>query len=175
MQADALALERREALRPQDVDAGHDRRRAAPARGACPTAPKSRPGPRASTRAGGRLGQDADAATVATRARSGVTSPLPSGCTRFERNITNIPVARIDPQRRAREAGMPERSDRQQLAAVRRVRRIDVPAEAAHVRVGAERPGSSSSRPPAARARGRRGRRRRRGASGRRSPDRRRC
>ena len=34
-----------------------------------------------------------DAATVATRARSGVTSPRPSGCTRFERNTTNIPVA----------------------------------------------------------------------------------
>ena len=33
-----------------------------------------------------------DAATVATRARSGVTSPFPSGCTRFERNTTNIPV-----------------------------------------------------------------------------------
>ena len=34
-----------------------------------------------------------DAATVATRARSGVTSPLPSGCTRFERNTTNTRVA----------------------------------------------------------------------------------
>ena len=31
----------------------------------------------------------ADAATVATRARSGVTSPLPSGWTRFDRNTTN--------------------------------------------------------------------------------------
>ena len=34
----------------------------------------------------------AEAATVATRARSGVTSPLPSGCTRFERNTTNSRV-----------------------------------------------------------------------------------
>ena len=33
------------------------------------------------------------AATVATRARSGVTSPLPSGWTRFDRNTTNISVA----------------------------------------------------------------------------------
>ena len=33
-----------------------------------------------------------EAATVATRARSGVTSPLPSGCTRFERNTTNMSV-----------------------------------------------------------------------------------
>ena len=32
----------------------------------------------------------ADATTVATRARSGVTSPLPSGCTRFDRNTTNV-------------------------------------------------------------------------------------
>jgi hypothetical protein len=34
----------------------------------------------------------ADAATVATRARSGVTSPLPSGCTRLDRKTTNISV-----------------------------------------------------------------------------------
>ena len=37
--------------------------------------------------AGGRL-VIAEAATVAMRARSGVTSPLPSGWTRFERNTT---------------------------------------------------------------------------------------
>ena len=35
----------------------------------------------------------ADAAIVATRARSGVTSPLPSGWTRFDMNTTNILVA----------------------------------------------------------------------------------
>ena len=35
----------------------------------------------------------ADAATVATRARRGVTSPVPSGCTRFDMKITNRPVA----------------------------------------------------------------------------------
>ncbi len=42
-----------------------------------------------------RSGTDsiADAATVATRARSGVTSPLPSGCSRLDRKITNIRVA----------------------------------------------------------------------------------
>jgi hypothetical protein len=34
----------------------------------------------------------ADAAIVATRARSGVTSPLPSGWTRLDRNTTNIRV-----------------------------------------------------------------------------------
>ena len=35
----------------------------------------------------------ADATIVATRARSGVTSPVPSGCRRFERNTTNTRVA----------------------------------------------------------------------------------
>ena len=35
----------------------------------------------------------AAAATVATRARSGVTSPFPSGWTRFDRKMTNISVA----------------------------------------------------------------------------------
>ena len=30
---------------------------------------------------------------VATRARSGVTSPLPSGCTRFERKTTQVFVS----------------------------------------------------------------------------------
>ena len=34
----------------------------------------------------------AEAAIVATRARSGVTSPLPSGWTRLDRNTTNIRV-----------------------------------------------------------------------------------
>jgi len=35
----------------------------------------------------------ADATTVATRARSGVTSPLPSGCTRLDRNTTKVCVS----------------------------------------------------------------------------------
>ena len=89
---------------------------------------------RASAQRLGGTSVSADAAIVATRARSGVTSPLPSGCTRFDRKTTNTPRRRIDPERRAGEAGVAERSDRQQLAAVRRVRRVDVPAEPAHVR-----------------------------------------
>ncbi len=40
---------------------------------------------------------------------------------------------RIDPHRRAGEAGVAERADREQLAAVRREARIEVPAEAADV------------------------------------------
>ena len=62
---------------------------------------------------------NAAAATVATRARSGVTSPLPSGCTRFDRNTDVDLRLRIDPQRRAGETGVAERSDRKQLAAIR--------------------------------------------------------
>ena len=42
-------------------------------------------------------------------------------------------AAGIEPQRRAGEPGVPERSDRKQLAAVGGVRRVDVPAEAANV------------------------------------------
>ena len=41
---------------------------------------------------------------------------------------------RIDPQRCAGEAGVTERSDRKQLAAIRRELRVDVPAESAHAR-----------------------------------------
>ena len=94
----------------------------------------------------------ADAAIVATRARSGVTSPRPSGCTRFDMKTTNALRQRIDPERRAGEAGVAERADRQQLAAVGRERRVDVPAQAAHVRIARSRsPASSSSRPSAAR------------------------
>ena len=56
-----------------------------------PDAPKSRPLQTPARAAGGRP-VTAAAATVATRARSGVTSPLPSGWTRFDRKTTNIPV-----------------------------------------------------------------------------------
>ncbi len=35
----------------------------------------------------------AEATRVAIRARSGTTSPLPSGWTRFDRNTTNVSVA----------------------------------------------------------------------------------
>ena len=54
-------------------------------------------------------------------------------------------VVGIDPQRRAGEAGVAERADREQLAAVRRVRRVDVPAEAAHVALRGRRRRRSSS------------------------------
>ena len=37
--------------------------------------------------------REAEAAIVATRARSGVTSPLPSGCSRLDKKTTNILVS----------------------------------------------------------------------------------
>ena len=84
---------------------------------------------------------------------------------------------RIDPDRRAREAGVAERADRQQLAAVGRERRVDVPAEAAHVR--SSRSGEAGARHlrdrRAARGSARRCTRRRRAACGRRSPGPRPC
>ena len=40
---------------------------------------------------------------------------------------------RLHPERRAGEAGVAERFDRKQIAAIRRERRVDVPAEPAHV------------------------------------------
>src|SRR6185436_12227399 len=61
------------------------------AAGAAP-APKSRPVNSGVLDDGGAC-VNADAAIVATRARKGVTSPLPSGCTRFDKKTTNIFVA----------------------------------------------------------------------------------
>ena len=89
-----LPSQRRELLRAQHVDAGHDRRARRRGAGDGPQAPKSRPvdQPRVAQRLSARR-SIADAAIVATRARSGVTSPLPSGCTRFDRKTTNILVA----------------------------------------------------------------------------------
>ena len=49
------------------------------------------------------------------------------------------PRQRVDPERRAREAGVPERSDRQQLAAVARIAGVDVPAERTQVAILARR------------------------------------
>ena len=58
-----------------------------------PDAPKSRPVHTAAILRFAGTSVTTEAAIVATRARSGVTSPLPSGCTRFDRNTTNIRVA----------------------------------------------------------------------------------
>ena len=172
-QADALALAaaRSPAARRTSRPVMH-RRRAAPAPAAVPDGAEvaARSSARAAPRPAARP-RSPTPRRVATRARSGVTSPLPSGCTRFDRNTTNIPRRRIDPQRRAGEAGVAERAERQQLAAVRRVRRVDVPAEAADVRIaGAARRRRhlrDGQRRQDARAAGTR---RRRAASGRRSP-----
>src|SRR5262245_66632313 len=60
--------------------------------GGVPDGPKSRPVIIMDVRTAGDTSSITDAATVATRARSGVTSPFPSGCTRFDRNTTNMPV-----------------------------------------------------------------------------------
>ncbi len=59
--------------------------------GRSPEGPKSRPVHMAVAAPPG-ADRIADAATVATRARSGVTSPFPSGWTRLERNTTNMSV-----------------------------------------------------------------------------------
>ena len=80
-----------------------------------------------------------EATIVATRARSGVTSPAPSGCSRFDRKTTNTRRRRIDPDRGPGESRVAERSERQELAAIRRIRRIDVPAEPADVRLAGRR------------------------------------
>jgi hypothetical protein len=60
--------------------------------GGGPAAPKSRPVIRRARTASGGASVIADATTVATRARSGVTSPFPSGCTRLDRKTTNVLV-----------------------------------------------------------------------------------
>ena len=92
-QADALAVERRESLRAQHVEAGHDRRSRGAGGGSVPDGAEIAPGPHGRRGVGRLAPVSAEAATVATRARSGVTSPLPSGWTRFDRNTTNIPVS----------------------------------------------------------------------------------
>ena len=105
-------------------------------RSRCPADPRPRavrPG-RCAVVASAADTPSAAAATVATRPRSGVTSPLPSGCRRLDRKITYDRDERIDPDRRAGEAGVAERADRKQLAAIRGEAGVDVPAEAAHAR-----------------------------------------
>ena len=87
---DVLAAKRGETVGAQHVDSRQHRRRAHGA-GSVPEGPKSRPVITAVEALGDRL-VTAVAATVATRARSGVTSPFPSGCTRFDRKMTNMPV-----------------------------------------------------------------------------------
>ena len=56
------------------------------------------------------------------------TSPCPSGCTRFDRKMTQTPVSGSTQMRRARESRVTERADRQQLTAVRRVARCPCPS-----------------------------------------------
>ena len=90
-QPDALAAQRREPLGAQRVEPGN-----APAGAAWPLpAARRRNRGRSTSRVRRFAGSAsiADAAMVAIRARSGVTSPLPSGWTRFDRNTTNIRVA----------------------------------------------------------------------------------
>ena len=94
----------------------------------------------------------ADATTVATRARSGVTSPLPSGWTRFDRNTTNALRHGIDPERRPGETGVAERAD---AAAARRGLTNTSSRCPSRARARSDRrsrsPASSFSRPSAAR------------------------
>ena len=90
-QSDPLAHERRKPLGPQHVEPVR-RRRQRGRRSGRGRRSEVAPGIRERSRRCGQ-GSSAVAATVATRARSGVTSPLPSGCTRFDRNTTNRPVA----------------------------------------------------------------------------------
>ena len=57
--------------------------------GADPAGASARPAAEAEA---GSASRNAEAAMVATRARTGVTSPLPSGWTRFDRKMTYTPV-----------------------------------------------------------------------------------
>ena len=89
-----LPLQRREAARRAARRCRSATGAARGGAGGVPDAPKSRPVRRVGCGCRrGRRRRSTEAATVATRARSGVTSPLPSGCTRFDRNTTNILVA----------------------------------------------------------------------------------
>ena len=149
-QADALPAQRREAVGAQHVDAGQHRR-ATDGGGTVPDgaevtagpAPRVRGRRRQARHRGRGDGRDARAQ------RRHVALAVRMHAVRQEDD--EHPGRRIDPDRRAGEAGVPERSDRQQLAAVRRERRIDVPAEAPRCSArGRAWRRSSSSRPPAA-------------------------
>ena len=89
-------------------------------------------------RAAGGKPVTAAAATVATRARSGVTSPFPSGWTRFDRKTTNMPVDGSIQSDVPVKPGMSEGANRQQLTAIRRERRSRCPSRgpARSVRIG---------------------------------------
>ena len=76
----------------------------------------------------------AAAAMVATRARSDVMSPAAVGVQPAGEDDHVAPGGRIQPEARASEAGVAERAHREQLAARRRVRRVDVPAQPAYRR-----------------------------------------
>ena len=186
-QADALALERREAVAREDVDAGQHRCRRC--RG-CTRVTGEIAEVRAGHAADGRLrnarrGVASDrfltpiaaAASVATRAaqRRDVAFAVGMQAAREEDHIAAR--RRIDPERRAGESGVAERADRKQLAAIRRERRVDVPAEAANARHAGRRRGrghlarrsaGDSTRVPSQAAR-------RRAASARSATDRARC
>ena len=135
----AFALERREALRPQRVQAGHDghvsyryRRRwpgAEVASGVRGTACRWR------QRLECRTGDSGDARTQ----RRHITLAFRMKAIRKKNN--EDPGGRIDPDGGAGKAGMAKRPDRQELAPVPRERGIEVPAECAHVPFVARRRG----------------------------------
>ncbi len=74
----------------------------------------------------------------ATRPRSAMTLPDSSGWLRFVRRTTNVSVGGVEPHRGPRPARVPDGAEREEVAAVRGEVRLDVPAEAAQVRVAVE-------------------------------------
>ena len=103
--------------------------------GAAPAAPKSRPVMRrARAASGGGVGERRRHDRRHARAKRRHVAPA-VGMHAVRQEHDEHPRRRIDPERRAGEAGVAERAERQQLAAVGRERRVDVPAEAAHVRI----------------------------------------
>ena len=77
----------------------------------------------------------AAAATVAILLRRIPTSPVPSGCSRLDRKITYEIRRGIDPQAGTGESGVSIRGAcRKQIAAVARIRRVDIPAKTTNAR-----------------------------------------
>ena len=131
-QPDALAPQRRESIGAKRIESGNDRRRRPGNRQR--RAAEIPPGERCRAeirrhRVDGRSGDRGN-----PRPERGDVA-LAIGMDTVGQEHDEHPRHRIDPERRSREAGVPEGTDRQQLAAVARVAGIDVPAERADVAI----------------------------------------
>ena len=137
----------RELIGREHVDARqHARRRPTGGARAAGRAPKSppdeprRPAAGAASQRGGHDGGDAGA--------EGRHVALAVGVDAVREEDHEGPGDRIDPERRPGPPGVPERADREEIAAVHREARVDVPAEAAHLAEGRRRGRAASSAPP---------------------------